>query len=180
MLSGMVVGETYGIYLRDLRLELTADSRPFDRRRLATNRFPTSSFDPPPPYHPPTLDEQIALRFDRPASAVQRNRDAKDSVRLADALVLITFADPQAAVTKALCKLYLEDEDLPPIVNNNYLPMAIPTGGAKRAEAAALAKELGVELPGDDLPLVVAEGTDGKVLGVLTAAELVTKRQGDQ
>ncbi len=64
---------------------------------------------------------------------------------------------------------------LPPIVNNNYLTMAIPTGGAKRAEAAVLAKELGVELPGDGSPLVVAEGTDGKVLGVLTAAELVTK-----
>ena len=30
-------------------------------------------------------------------------------------------------------------------------------------------------MPGDGSPLVVAEGTDGKVLGVLTAAELVTK-----
>ena len=38
-----------------------------------------------------------------------------------------------------------------------------------------MAKKLGVELPGDDSPLVVAEGTDGKVLGLLTAAELVTK-----
>ena len=114
VLPGMVVGETYVISLQDI------DSRS-DYRRLTTVRPQTPgdqslsdiTFDPPPPYHPPTLDERITRAFDRPASAVQRNRDAKDSARLADAQVLITFADPQAAVTKPLYKLYFDDEALP-------------------------------------------------------------------
>jgi hypothetical protein len=61
---------------------------------------------------------------------------------------------------------------------NSYRTVAIPTSGAKRAEAVALAKELGVVLPADDDPLVVAEGSDGKVLGVLKAGDLVTKDDG--
>jgi Carboxypeptidase regulatory-like domain/Thioredoxin-like len=176
LLPGMVVGETYKIRLQDV--DSRYESRPLTTVRPQTpgdQSLPDIAFDPPPPYHRPTFEERLAETFERPMPAVQRNKEAKDFARLADARVLVTFADPQSPVTKALYKLYLDDETLPPIVNNNYLSMAIPTGGAKRAEAAALAKELSVELSGDDSPLVVAEGTDGKVLGVLTAAELVTK-----
>jgi hypothetical protein len=127
-----------------------------------------------PPYHPPTFDERITQAFERPISAVERNRDAKDYARLAEAHVLVTFADPQTPLTKKLYKLYF-DGDLSSAVGNDYRTVAIPTAGPNREQAAALAKELGVELPNDATPLIVAEGTDGKVLGALSGPNLVTK-----
>ena len=80
--------------------------------------------------------------------------------------MLITFADPNSPLTKKLFALYF-DGDVSAGAYGNFRTLAIPTLAAKLAEAAALTKEIGIELSNDDTPLVVAEGTDGKVLGLL-------------
>jgi hypothetical protein len=176
LLPGMVVGETYEIWLQDI------DSRS-DYRRLTTIRpqtpgdqsLPDITHDDPTPYNAPTLDERISQAFDRPVSAVQRNRDAKDYARLADARVLITFADPQSPLTKKLFALYF-DGDVSAAAYGNFRTLATPTSAAKFAEATALAKELGIELSQEITPLIVAEGADGKVLGLLKRSDLITKK----
>ena len=125
---------------------------------------------------PASIEQQTAEEFERPASAIERNRDAKEFARLADANVLITFANPEAPLTKRLFKLHLDyGGDLSHSVNNDYRTIAIPTVGPKRDQAAVLAKELGVAVPKGEIPLIVAEAADGKVLGTLTGPDLVTK-----
>jgi thiol-disulfide isomerase/thioredoxin len=88
--------------------------------------------------------------------------------------VLITFADPEGAMTKKLYKLYFDGE-LGQTASNEYRTVAIPVSAAKRTDAEALAKELGVELPKDGNPLIVAESADGKVLGTIMTGELSAK-----
>jgi hypothetical protein len=174
--NGLVVGATYDVYLHNL------DGNSYSRITAILPKEPGDHdlgeliAAPPEPYHPPTFEQRIEQAFERPISAVERNREAKDFARLAEAHVLITFANPQAPLTKKLYKLYF-DGDLSSAVNDDYRTVAIPTAGPKRESAAALAKELGVELPNDDVPLNVAESVDGKVLGVLSGSNLVTKEK---
>jgi beta-lactamase regulating signal transducer with metallopeptidase domain len=172
--NGLVVGATYDAHLHNL------DGSGYSRitailpKEAGDHDLGELTASPREAYHPPTFEEQIAQAFERPISAVERNRDAKNFARLADAHVLVTFANPQAPLTKKLYKLYF-DGDLSSAVNDDFRTVAIPTAALKRDQAAALAKELGVELPNDDVPLIVAESVDGKVLGVLSGSTLVTK-----
>lgn len=173
--KGLIVGALYEVMLHNL------DGNSFQRITTIVPKQP-GDYDlgelgpapPSPPYRAPSQEERITQAFERPLSATQRNRDAKDYARLADAHVLITFADPLAPLTKKLFKLYFDGE-VSEVTNNDYRTVAISTSVSKRPDAEVLAKELGIELPKDDAPLIVVEATDGKVLGILTGADLVTK-----
>jgi hypothetical protein len=172
--KGLVVGSPYVAYLHNL------DGNSYHRIAAFTPKEPGDhdlgelKVIPPTPYRAPTFDERIAQAFERPLKATERNRDAKDYARLADAHVLITIADPEGAMTKKLYKLYFDGE-LGQAVSNEYRTVAIPISAAKRADAEALANELGVELPKNGNPLIVAESADGKVLGTFTSGELSAK-----
>lgn len=175
VMQGMVVGETYVISLQDI------DSRS-DYSRLTTiqsqkpgeNMLPDITYEDRQPYKPPTLDERVADEFSGGSTAIRRNRNAMGYARVADARVLVTFADPKSPLTKKLVGLYFDD-DLRSSVFGEYCTVAISTAGDKLPQAEALAKQLGITLPKDS-PLVVAEDADGKVLSVLEPSALFDKK----
>ena len=142
LFKGLAVGATYDVYLHNL------DGNSYDRMTSISPNEPGEHdlgelmVKEQKPYHPPTFEERIsgALKG-RPRRPAQSRREG--FARLADARVLITFANPEAPVTKALYKLYFEDDTLPRIVNDNYRTVAIPTGGEKRSGGSSVGEEVG-------------------------------------
>lgn len=124
------------------------------------------------PWKPPaTLDDRISREFDSRTPPVAQNRDAREHARLADGRVLIVFANPKTQQAKRFFKWLIEvGGEGSYYISSDYRTLAVSTAGPRRADAIALAAELGVELPAGDAPLLVAEGADGKVLGKLQAA----------
>ncbi len=173
-LKGLAVGATYVVELHD------PDGHSYNRATTITPKEPGAHdlgdivFEQPKPYHPPTLDEEIRSAFGGRKTAVRRNDDARAYTRLADARVLVTFADPKAPLTKQLFGLY-SDGEVSNTMYDEYRTVEVSLAHDKWNQAGDLAKQLGVWY-WKELPLIVAESSDGEVLGSLLPSQLAAKK----
>ena len=124
---------------------------------------------PPPPkrYVPPTLEERIAGAFAVKGTPMERYERALKPIKLVNQHLLVVFgrsADPRI---HQLMQIRYEDKDFREM-RDEFLFMAIPTGGEKQKAAMALAKELDESIDGKrgEFLLVILDSDGQKVATV--------------
>ena len=117
-----------------------------------------------PPYHAPTLQEQIDKKFDDSTAL-----DAKLDLALKDAQsamqrVLIVFADPASDACRQFYLLHFENENCQKAFAD-YRLVAVNSKRNKAADAASLLKSrFGVQTADSKQPVLLVVDTNGKLL----------------
>ncbi len=98
---------------------------------------------PPPPkrYVPPTLEERIAGAFAVKGTPMERYERALNSIKLVNQHLLVVFGQGEDPRIHQLMQIRYEDKDFREM-RDEFLFMAIPTGGEKQNAAIELAEKL--------------------------------------